>query len=309
MDLRQLRYFVEIAQLKSLTAASSRLYVAQSALSRQLKLLEEELGVALLVREARGVRLTDAGETLLARAQVLLGDAENLRAELRTAGAQPSGRLQIGAPPSLRSMLTAPFAAEFARQHPQVTLVFREGPSRRMRDLLANGEADVVVVSTQDDLASFGTRPLLSEPLCWVGPPEARLGIDKPVSVRQLATQPLILTSYPNSLRMLVDRALADQGLQVAPVAEADMVSLMLDLIRRGMGYTVLPYSAVDEPLRQRSVRAARIRGLSIAWVTAWSLERAHTLARRAAIEQVADLCRRKVKEGQWAFAELDPGG
>lgn len=303
MDLRQLRYFVEIANLKSLTAAAARLFVAQSALSRQVKLLEDEIGTPLLVREARGVHLTEAGETLLARAQVLLRDAENIKAELRADRGVPTGRLQIGAPPSLRSMLIAPFAAQFVREFPKVTLGFREGTSRQTRDLLARGEVDLAIVSSQEDVSAFGTQALLNEPLCWVGPPEAKISIERPVAVADLATKPLILTAYPNSLRVLVDRALAEHGLQVAPVAEADMVSMMLDLIRRGLGYTVLPLSAVEESLRQRSVRAARVRGLSISWVAAWSHERGQTLAIRAAARLVTQIAWDKVDSGEWPHA------
>lgn len=304
MDLRQLRYFVEIAHLKSLTAASARIYVAQSALSRQIKLLEEELGVSLLVREARGVRLTEAGEALLARAQVLLRDAENIKAELRSGAGEPSGRLQLCAPPSLRNMLVAPFAARFAQRFPKVTLGLREGTSRQMRDALARGEADLALVSSEEEVSPFATRALLTEPLCWVGPPQSKISIDKPVPVTRLVGNPLILTPYPNSLRVLVDRALASHGLQVAPVAEADMVAMKLDLIRRGMGYTVLPLSALDEQLRQRNIRAARVRGLQISWVAAWSSERGQSPAVREALSLIEALVEEKIGSGAWPYAK-----
>lgn len=305
MDLRQLRYFVEMAHLKSVTAAAQKCFVAQSALSRQLKLLEGELGAQLFVREARGVRLTESGELLLARAQVLLRDAENIKAELKAMSREPTGRLQVGAPPSLRSILVAPFAARFARQFPKVTMGFREGTSRHMRDALARGEADLAIVSSQEELAPFATQALLTEPLCWVGPPQAKLAIERTVAITQVAIQPLILTAYPNSLRVLVDKALADHGKQVTPVAEADMVSMMLDLIRRGMGYTVLPYSAIEESLQQRSIRASRIRGLTISWVVAWSQERGNSHAVREAVGLIAGTAAEKVKTGAWAYARL----
>lgn len=305
MDLRQLRYFVEIANLRSVTAAAARVFVAQSALSRQLKLLEDELGVSLLARQARGVRLTDAGEAFLTRAQILLRDADNLKAEFRAHKREPSGRLQIGAPPSLRAMLVAPFAAQFTSRHPKVTLAFREGTSHQICDLLAQGEIDLAIVSNQEEISSFATRTLLTEPLCWVGPPEAALSFSRTVSISRLASKPLILTSYPNSLRVIVDRALAEGGIRVEPIAEADMVSMMLDLIRRGMGFTVLPVSAVDDLRKQRICSASRVRGLSISWVIAWSKERTRTPVSREASDHIDRLAAQKIDSGEWPFARL----
>lgn len=306
MDLRQLKYFVHVARTGSLTGASSTAWVSQSALSRQMKLLEDELGVALFDRQARGVRLTEAGECLFARASVLLDEAEALKHVVGLTRREPSGLLRVGAPPSLGAMLIAPFAVRSRDQCPKVTLSLREGTSRGMRDALGNGEVDVAVCSDLEPLDAFEARQLLAESLFWVGPPQARLSLRTSVSVKTVGSRPLILTAYPNSLRLIVDRAMSKQGLQIAPAVEADTVGMMIELIRRGLGYTVLPYSAVHAMLSLNVVSASAVKGLSIRWMVAHSRERTRTLAIDLAMHLLGDVARERVRSGEWKTARLD---
>lgn len=303
MDLRQLRYFVHVAHTRSLTAASAKAWITQSALSRQIKLLEEELGVDLFERQARGVNLTEAGEVLLTRASMLLHLADEIKGAVTAVGEQPTGPLHIGAPPSLRQMLVAPVIAQYHALYPNVRLSVHEGTSRSMRDALAAGDIDIAVVSSLEALDPFEVHPLANECLCLVGPPEARLDPRRAVDIARLADRPLILTAYPNSLRLIVDRAMAKRNLSVEPVLEADMIAMMFDLIRRGVGYTVLPYSAVHEPLMQRYVSACPIRGLRIEWVTARSRERSSTAAVLHAKETFAAITDQIIAAGDWKTA------
>lgn len=303
MDLRQLRYFLHVAHTRSLTAATSKAWITQSALSRQIKLLEEELGVELFERQARGVRLTEAGIVLVGRATALLHAADELKGAVGAAADEATGPLRIGAPPSLRPMLIAPAAARYHRNFPKVRLSLHEGTSRATRDALGSGSIDIAVVSSLEALEPFEVLPLASEALCWVGPPSARLDARRPVNIRRVGAQPLILTGYPNSLRVIVDRALSGAGLTVEPVMEADMVSMMLDLIRRGVGYTVLPYSAVNDQLLSHYVTAAPIRGLRIEWVIAQSRERPRTPAMLKAVETLVGMTAEKIASMEWQTA------
>ncbi|KQU91678.1 hypothetical protein ASC78_01770 [Variovorax sp. Root318D1] len=307
MDLRQLRYFLHVAHTRSLTAASSKAWITQSALSRQIKLLEEHLGVELFERQARGVRLTEAGIVLVGRASALLHAADELKGAVGAAANEATGPLRIGAPPSLRPMLIAPAAAQYHRSFPKVHLSLHEGTSKAMRDALGAGEIDIAVVSSLEALEPFEVLPLASEALCWVGPPEARLDPRRPVNIRRVGTQPLILTGYPNSLRLIVDRALSASGLDVSPVMEADMVAMMLDLIRRGVGYTVLPYSAVNDQLLSRYITATPIRGLRIEWVIARSRERPRTPAILQAVETLLGMTAEKIASSEWQTAVRAP--
>ncbi|HYF19515.1 MAG TPA: LysR family transcriptional regulator [Ramlibacter sp.] len=303
MDLRQLSSFVGIAESGSLTRASTKVWRSQSALSRQLQELEQELGVALFERQARGLQLTDAGRWVLERSRQLLKDADALKANAAAIGTEPTGVLTVGAPPSLRPMLVAGFAAAFTRAHPKVRLQLREGTSRSMRDALARGDLDLAILSTLEPVDEFRRFPLLDEAVCLVGPPQARLSMRKPTPVSALKDRPLVLTPYPNSLRQIVDTTLADLGVASAPVAEADMVAMMLDLVRRGVGFTVLAYCAVHEGLTTHYVSASPLRGLRIAWVVCQSRERPETAAIRAARQALFETARAQLKAGVWKTA------
>jgi LysR family transcriptional regulator, nitrogen assimilation regulatory protein len=293
VDLKQLRYFVQVAKSRSLTLASGTAWITQSALSRQMRLLEEDLGVQLFVRQARGVELTQAGAALMEQAQQLLHQADVVRATVGSISHEPSGVLRIGAPSSLRPMLIAPLVALYHKAFPKVQVCLREGTSRAIRDALARGELDVIIVSSLEPLSPFATQALARESLYWVGPPGARLSLSRRTTIKLLATRPLILTAYPNSLRLIVDKAFAARGILHPAAVEADMASMMLDLVRRGVGFAVLPYSAIHEELAEHKVSASPVAGLTIDWVVATSSERPRTVA----LDQLEQALRRQVDE------------
>jgi LysR family transcriptional regulator, nitrogen assimilation regulatory protein len=305
VDLRQLRYFVHAANSQNLTHASGKAWVSQSALSRQIKLLEEDLGVSLFVRLARGVKLTPAGDALLQRAQLLLEEADSLKRSIGRSPHEVAGTLRVGVPTSLSSLLLSPWAHEYHRRHPAVLLSIKSGTSRGMRDALAMRELDVGIASTEEQLEAFALTPLVTEALCWVGPPDAGLLMKKPASVARLARQPLIQTAHPNALRVIVDRALSQVGLRLRPVAEGDAASTMLDWVHQGLGFTVLPYSGIHQALQAGYVSACLIRDLRVTWVIARSRERMPPLSTELAIDLLERTCATTVAKGAWATARL----
>src|SRR5689334_16505941 len=143
MDLRQLRYFVAVAERGGFGAAASALNVAQSALSRHIKLLEHELGGALLERGARGVSPTEAGKVLLARGRWLLGTLDDIRTEVLIENREPSGTVRLGAPSTLADNFYAPLASLFAERFPRVKLEFSDGLTEEMTDRLLKSELDL----------------------------------------------------------------------------------------------------------------------------------------------------------------------
>jgi LysR family transcriptional regulator, nitrogen assimilation regulatory protein len=290
MDLRQLRYFLQVAQTGNLTRASSKAWVSQSALSRQIQLLEEELGVSLFVRQSRGVEITHEGTALVRQVEVLLSQVDNLKQAVRSAKQEPVGTLRLGTPTSLRARLVAPFLAQYQKRYPSVLLVHTQGTSKGLRDGLAEGAVDLAIVSNQESLTPFSVRPLFTESLCRIGPAVEQRHQVKSVTVRQLANHPLILTSHPNALRLLVDRAAAKVGRRIKPVMEVDDASMMFELVSRGIGYAVLPASAVFH-LAQPQLSAVAIQGLRIEWVLAQSKERTQTVASERAVEMLHSLC------------------
>ena len=171
MDLRQLRYFVAVAERGGFGAAASALNVAQSALSRHVKELEHELGGALLERGARGVSVTESGKVLLARGRWLLGTIDDIKAEVRTENREPSGTVRLGAPSSLADILYAPLAKLFVERFPRVRLELSEGLTEAMSDRLLRAELDVGIVTTPQPNDHLDYETLVVEQVFLIGPP------------------------------------------------------------------------------------------------------------------------------------------
>ena len=128
MDLQQLRYFVTVAEVENFSLAAHRLRVAQSAVSRQVRLLEQELGATLLRRAGRGVKLTETGETLRRRATDLIRHADDLRSDIRGRGNAPTGILRVGANPSLGDAVFPSLARSYMAAYPKVRLHLKGFP-------------------------------------------------------------------------------------------------------------------------------------------------------------------------------------
>jgi LysR family transcriptional regulator, nitrogen assimilation regulatory protein len=304
MDLRQLRYFLHVASTQNLTQASGKAWISQSALSRQIQQLETELGVDLFERQARGLKLTGAGQNLVGRAQALLHEADELARAVRATRPVPSGTLRIGTPTSLRKLLLLPFLLQYHQRFPEVLLVHQQGTVKGMRDALAQGELDLVI-STPQTVGGFVLEPLLTEALCWLGPPQAGLTMGKAVTLKRVLEQPQILTSAPNGLRLRLDTALQKLKLKSQPVIETDTADVMLDLVHHGAGYTVLPYSAAHHALPERYVSASPVKDLRFEWTLARSRELLHTVAAQEAARLLHEICEATVRSGGWRTARL----
>jgi len=303
MDLRHLRQFFFAAETLNFSRAAVRAHVSQPALSRTITLLEEELDVRLFERGARGVRLTEAGEILRQRAVVMLRESRITTEAVRASSEEPVGEVSVGMPPSLRVLLTAPAVVDFHRRYPRVKINVIEGTSRGMRDAVANGRTDLSLSYASEPLGELQSTLLLSEDLCLVGPPDAGLTMDKAVTVKTLTQHVLIQTSYPNSLRQIVDKAIGKAGGVSQPMIQVEMVPLMLDLVRRGVGYTVLPYCAIHEPFLVHLVSAAPVRGLRVSWAIVTSKERATSTASRRFIDCLRQQALARVEDGSWRTA------
>lgn len=303
MNLRQLGYFLQIAELRSFTRAASVLHVSQPSLSRQMQALEQELGVLLFVRSDKGVQLTDAGVTLRDRADAALQLVRQIRDEIGQQSKAPQGELTFGMPPSLFDFLTVPLVCAFSGLYPAVQLQVTEGVSATMHELVVTGRLDAAVISDAEPLDQLRSQPLVSEQLFLVGPGDAGLDIATPMPVAGLAERPLILTSRPNAMRMIVDRALAGSGHRVAPVLVANSSRLLSGLVAAGTGFTVLPFSAVGEVFAAGRVSLAPIAGLRVGWTFVTARDRSLSLAGQKLRDLALELARDGVSSGSWRGA------
>jgi len=206
MDMRQLRSFVQIVELGSITAAAERLQVAQPALSRQVQALEEELGVTLLRRHGRGIIPTEEGRTLADRARQILSDVDAMVDDVLARDHRLRGTVTLGLPPTVAEVLATPLVAESLRTYPDVKLRIVAGFSGHVQDWLLRGTIDIGVTYQGAKVPLVRTHPLLLERLFLIEPPGAP---SKPITLPEALSRSLILPSPSHGLRKLVDDAAA----------------------------------------------------------------------------------------------------
>jgi LysR family nitrogen assimilation transcriptional regulator len=301
VEIRQLEYFVQIARQRGFSRAAAHLFIAQSALSRQISLLEQELGVALLLRTGRGVQLTEAGEVFLARAESIIRQCRQVRQAVAPSDA-PGGELSIGMPPSLSATLAAPLLIGLRERFPLIFVDAWIETSILLREFVLRGKLDIAVLGTAEPESVLNTQALVTEDLFLVGPVTAKLDIDSVVSIADAAARPLILTSRPNSIRVLVESSLKKHGTPNI-VMEVNSVPLLLELVEAQLGHTILPYSAIQGSLQKQLLSASKLEDLSLNWVIATSRERPLSAGASRAQELMRQIIDQATATGRWQHA------
>ncbi|WP_101050213.1 LysR substrate-binding domain-containing protein [Macromonas nakdongensis] len=296
MDLKQLEYFVRVAELGSFTRAAHALNIAQPALSRQVRLLEVELHQTLLVRNGRGALPTEAGKLLLDHGRGILHQVQRAREDLGRIRGALAGRVAIGLPPTLARVLTVPLTRAFRQQLPEAHLTITEGLSSAMQEGLLNGRLDVALLYNAQPVPALELQPLLDEELVLVQARRPGLEEDPPpppLPLAQVATLPLVIPSRPNAIRMQVEMELAGLGLRPNVAMEIDGVAAILDLVAEGMGCAILSRHAVASSLRPSAyqVRAIGTPSLRTRLSMATSSQRPATLTQQATLPLLAQVC------------------
>lgn len=295
MDLKQLEYFVRVAELGSFTRAAQVLGIAQPALSRQVRLLEVELRQNLLVRNGRGATPTEAGQLLLEHGRGILHQVERAREELSRVRTGLAGKVAVGLPPSIARVLTVPLTRAFRHQLPQAQLSISEGLSTAMQENLQNGRLDIALLYNPSPLQGLEYNPLLQEELVLVQPRPPGLTEDPPpapIALQALAELPLVIPSRPNAVRMRIESALAELQAKPQIALEIDGVAAILDLVADGAGYAILSRNAVKHSIRPSafSTRAINTPALSIELTTAVSALRPSTLTQQATLQLLREI-------------------
>lgn len=291
MDLKQLEYFVRVAELGSFTRAAQALDVAQPALSRQIRLLEVELRQNLLLRNGRGATPTDAGKLLLEHGRGILHQVERAKEELGRVRGALAGRVAIGLPPSLARAVAVPLTRLFREQLPEARLTITEGLSAAMQEWLINGRLDIAVLYNTPPVPELEVSPLQDEELWLVErrpPGLAEEPPPPPIPLAEVAHIPLVIPSRPNALRMHLEAEMAAIGLRPTVALEIDGVSAILDLVADGAGAALLSRNAVARSIRPSAYRLRRIAPpLLTRMALATSAQRPATLTQKAAMELI----------------------
>jgi LysR family nitrogen assimilation transcriptional regulator len=248
MDLKQLEYFVHVAEFGSFTRSSRYLQVAQPALSRQVRSLEVELRQTLFVRNGRGVTLTEAGHRLLEHARGILQQAQRARLDLEQQRGAAAGRLVIGLPPSVSRTLTGPLVRAFRERFAQASFGIVESLSDHLLEWLALGRVDFALVYGGIADAAIELQALKVEPLYLVAARSAEQSdrlVGPAVTLAQVAAHELVIPARPHSIRMLLESALTDAGLKARVGLEIESVPTMLDLVQHDGFHAVLTLNAI----------------------------------------------------------------
>jgi len=288
MDLRQLRYFIGVAERGGFGAAASALNVAQSALSRHIKELEYELGGALLTRTARGVAVTESGKVLLERGRWLLGMVDDIKAEVRTENREPSGTVRLGAPPSLGEVFYPALARLVVERFPRVQLELSEGLTELASDRLLRGQLDLAMVTAPQPNDHLDYETLVVEQLFLIGPPRDPLlkrGKLTPAEFKKLprVVLPLSRTLFPP---------------EIPSPLRVDSSTSMKRMVALGLGYALLPYSGIYQEVEAGQLSAAFLPWIGAERVLALPRGRPISRATRETVTLLKEICADLIRGG-----------
>ena len=261
MDLKQLSYFVRVAELGSFTRAAAALGVAQPALSRQIRLLEVELRQNLLQRNGRGAVPTEAGALLLEHGRGILHQVARATDELSRLRGGLAGRVALGLPPSVARVLAVPLTRAIQAQLPGAQLSITEGLSAGMQEQLGNGRLDIAVLYNAQPVTGLEIAPLASDALLLVRRAEeaGHAAADAEVTLREVARLPLVIPTRPNAIRMHIEAEMARAGCRPEVALEIDGVAAILDLVQDGAGCAILSRHALAGAAQAAAFQACPI--------------------------------------------------
>lgn len=259
MELRQLRYFVIVADLKNFTRAAGAVHIAQPALSRQIRKLEEELGSALFYRDGRTVTLTEAGRKFYNHAKSMLRSIETARRELLEEQASPTGSVVFGVPPHLGPSFSVEILERFEKVFPRARLHIVEGFSGQLADWLFTGRLDLAFLYSADSYKHLTTLFSVTESLYVVAPPGDKITANETIKFNDLQGLPFISPEVPSNTRNCVEIAVVQTGTKIDFATEVDSTSIIKRLVAAGRGYAFFPYVTVHEEVTAGTLSAVKV--------------------------------------------------
>lgn len=248
MDMRQLKYYVQIVESGSLSKASRQLFIAQSALSQQMARLEAEVGKPLLVRSVRGVIPTENGEALYHHAKVMLRQLDEAVFVARQDYSNAKGRVTLGLDPTTVSVLGLPLLKHVKEKYPAIVLNIVAMHSGYMEAMAQVGQLDIAIMFSHTSACDMEFEPLFDEELFVLVPADTKLVAEdkKSLTLAEAARLPLVLPRPGHGLRRRIDAEFERAQLLVdGPVAEIDALLLLMQYVAEGDGATIQPMSAM----------------------------------------------------------------
>ncbi|MBH3428867.1 LysR family transcriptional regulator [Pseudomonas alkylphenolica] len=309
MEIRQIRYFVAVIDCGSLSQAARQVHVAQSALSKQMSALEDELGVQLFHRSHNGVVASEAGKVFYEYAQGMLKHLADARAAVTSNPDSVSGSIIVALPQSVATILAMPLMRAVAARYPRVAFHLNEELTGNVMDQLIHGRVDLALFTSDDLPSQVLFSALIEEDFYLIhrtNAPDAPPAGD--VALEQALARPLVFPSpaHGHSTRTLVERAVAQHGLSVGQIAmEVNSVHILKSAVEAGIGHTIMPLNLAIREIYDGRLVAHRIaadgmsRTLGICSCASMPASRLKTLISELIREVVRDMC----TCGEW------PGG
>lgn len=247
ITLKQLRYFIAIAEAGSFSAAARNAYIAQPALSRQISLLEEELGMHLLERLHDGILLTDSGQRLCDLARFVVQTVDSLKSELHSTQDNPKGLVTIAIPVTASALLMPLIIIQAREKFPGIELVVRDGLSQETGEAIAMGQVDFGVTPNAEELDHVCVDPVFAEHLYWVGQHACPETADTITLTQAAASSLAMLPKNCSYLRRRAEQAAIQLGIELNVVYEQHTAQGLSSLVRSGLAATICNWPAVRE--------------------------------------------------------------
>ena len=270
MDLRQLEILRAVAESGSFTKAGERLHLSQSAVSRQILLLEDELKEQMFLRVGRNIRITPAGTTILRLSERLFDDIDQTRASILETQQNVTGTLRLVGGMTVCLYVFPTLLKAYRRAHPAVEVKVSSGATPRLIRQLRNGTADLGLLTLPVEDPNLVSIPVMREELLLTTGPLHPLARKKQITSQDLVGQPFVLFEPGSNSRRTIDDFFMRE--QIAPkiVTETENVEIIKALVKIGMGITIIPYQAVAREVRSGHLFCARIAGQHLVRETGW---------------------------------------
>jgi DNA-binding transcriptional LysR family regulator len=270
VDLRQLEILRAVADRGSFTAAGEQLHLSQSAVSRQILLLEDELKEELFQRIGRKIRITTAGAKLLRLSQRVFDDIEDTRASIVEHQQTLHGTVRLIGGMTVCLYVFPPLLKQFRRAHPGVEVKVTAGAAPRLVRQLRTGSADLGLLTLPVEDSNLVSVPVMREELLLVTAPSHPLARRKQIGAQDLRGQPFVLFETGSNSRRAIDMLFARENISAKVVTETENVEIIKALVRIGMGITIIPYQSVAREVRAGQLFCSRIADQQLVRETGW---------------------------------------
>jgi len=280
MDLRQLEILQAIAETGSFTACGRKLHVSQSAISRQILLLEEELGEPLFLRAGRQVRMTPAAESLVQLGQRVFEDLRDTVGAITDRTRELRGTLRLSAGMTVCLYVFPPLLKHLRRVHPQLEVRLTVATAERSVREIRGGRVDAGLLTLPVVESDLVTLPVLREELLLITTPKHPLARRRTIHPADLSGQPFVLFEPGSATRRVIEHFFAAESIAPTVVMDTENVEIIKAMVKTGLGIGIVPYQAVAREVRAGQLFCARVHGHELVRETGWVYARANRVPR-----------------------------